>query len=561
MQFSAQRSAAFLAVLIAVSPPGNTPVAAQQANTRVDSLFAFATPSTPGCAVAAIKDGQVIYARGYGLADIEHQVFITPQTPFYMASVSKQFAAGAINLLVLDGKLSLDDDVRKFVPELPEFGAPITIRHLVTHTSGLRDYFGLFSLAGYPGDYPISNRDFLDMMRRQRALNFDTGSQYSYTNSGYVLLSIIVERVSGKSLRDFSAERFFTPLGMRSTQFRDQHNSLVPNRALAYRRDAGGQYVHAVPYFDVVGDGGLYSTVEDVARWEANFLEPKVGGAEWLTLEGMRGHLNDGTTIPYGAGLIHGMFRGDSIIEHGGSLGGYNINLLRFPARRFSVAVLCNDNTRPSAQLARGVADVFIGDMLAPATLTAVTPSSSPAAARSAAGGGSIAAFTGTWFSPATNLVLRGVADQGRLYLVEANGSRRELASIGVGRFLITTSNMTAVFSRRADSLRLERDGDAAQVFVRVNASMNALSSYAGSYSSDEVRTTLTVTPGDSALILHTERGDSLRLTGAFTDAFSGPLFVRFLRGDDGTVTAMEVSAGSRARNIRFRAESVTPCT
>lgn len=552
MGFPPRRSVTLFTVLVAASPIGLTPVAAQPANARVDSLFSFATPTTPGCAVAAIKDGQLLFARGYGLADIEHQVAISRQTPFYMASTSKQFAAGAINLLALDGKLSLDDDVRKFVPELPQFGAPITVRHLLTHTSGLRDYFGLFGMAGYPSDYPITNGAFLEMMRRQRTLNFPTGTQYSYSNSGYVLLSIIVERASGQSLRDFSAERFFTPLGMRSTQFRDQHNQLVPNRALAYGRNARGEYVHAVPYFDVVGDGGLYSTVEDIARWEANFLEPKVGGVEWLRLEQMRGRLNDGTMIAYGAGLVHGKFRGDSIIEHGGSLGGYNINLLRFPARRMSVAVLCNDNTRSASQLSRGVAEIFLGDVLAPVSATAATPTASSPPATTSTDGNTLAKFTGTWFSPSTNLVRRVVADQGRLYFERAPGSRSELASVGVSRFVIMTMNTTAIFSRRADSLRLEQDGAPAQLFVRVTPPTKALSAYAGSYRSAELRATMTVTPRDSIIMLRTESGDSLRLTGVFVDGFSGALFVRFLRGAGGTVTAMEVSAGDRARNVRF---------
>jgi len=550
MRPPALRSAALLAALVAASA-SNAPVAAQQANARVDSLFSFATTATPGCAVAAIQNGQLRYAHGYGLADLEHQVAITPRTPFYMASVSKQFTAGAINLLVLDGKLSLDDDIRKFVPELPDFGAPITIRHLLTHTSGIRDYFGLFAMAGYPRDYPISNAGFLDMMRRQRGLNFPPGSQYSYTNSGYVLLSIIVERASGKSLRDFAAERLFNPLGMESTQFRDQHNMLVPNRALAYGR-TGGQYMHAVPYFDVIGDGGLYSTVEDVAHWEANFLEPHVGGAEWLRLERMRGRLIDGTTIAYGAGLAYGTFRGDSIIEHGGSLGGYNTNILRFPARRFSVVVLCNDNTRPSPQLARGVADVFLGDVLAPVAATAATPSASPPPAQAASDGKTLAAFTGIWFSPSTYLVRRVVADQGRLYYERAPGNRSELAPVGVGRFAIMTTNITAVFSARIDSLRLEQDGAVTQVLARVKPPLMALGPYAGTYSSAELRATLTVIPRDSSLLLRTESGDSLRVTGVFADGFNGAYFVRFLRGAGGKVTAMEVSAGDRARNVRF---------
>ncbi|AHG88902.1 beta-lactamase [Gemmatirosa kalamazoonensis] len=527
-------------------------VAAQPVDARVDSIFAFATPSTPGCAVAAARSGEVLFARGYGTADLEHDVPITRSTPFYLASVSKQFTAAAIDLLVLDGKLSLDDDVRKYVPELPSYGAPITLRHLMTHTSGLRDYLALFSLRGLD-DHPITIAEFLETVAKQRALNFPTGEQYSYSNTGYVLLSIVVQRVSGKSLRDFARERIFGPLGMTSTQFRDRHDQLVKDRALAYARAAGGGYRLAVPYFDVVGDGGLFSTVEDLARWEGNFWDPRVGGAEWLTLEAMRGRLRDGTTIAYGAGLQHGVYRGEPIVEHGGSLGGYNTHLLRMPARRFSVAVLCNDNAKSASVLARQVADVFLPDLVAadrPAVAAAPTVVA-PASAES------VDRYAGAFFNDRTMTVRSISARGGKLYYLRGPTDSVELAPLGAGRFQLTGTPSAVALSRAADTLRLEIPGAPPSAYGRVApVRTRDWRKYTGTYASDELGVTWRVDPpggADSAIVLRSALGDSARAVPAFDDAFrAGGLFLRFARDRHGRVTDMLVSAGERARNVRF---------
>lgn len=533
-----------LVALLAMGSP--VTLLAQSPAARVDSIFAFATATTPGCAVAAIRNGAVEYAKGYGMADLEHDVAITPQTPFYMASVSKQFAAGAVNLLVLDGKLSLDDDVRNIIPELPEYGATITLRHLMHHTSGLRDYLTLFSLAGLT-DYTITNADFLEMVGRQRSLSFRPGEQYSYSNTGYVLLSIVVERVAGQSLRTFAQERIFAPLGMTSTQFRDHHNMLIKGRALAYAPSRTGGYTLSVPHFDVVGDGGLYSTVEDLARWEANFLEPRVGGSEWLTLEGQLGRLNSGVAITYGAGLTHGTYRGETTVEHGGALGGYNIGLLRFPARRFSVAVLCNGNMVPSGLLTRRVADVFLGDVLAPVAPVAQ-------AAASSASVEMLAPYKGSFFDDRAMAMREVVVEDGRLYYSRGPTNRSELVPIGGTRFQMAGTPTVAVFSARGDTLRLETAEVTAVVLRRVrDVSRRDLRAYAGSYESSELRVSWVVSAGDSTLTVRPARGSSMRLDPAFEDAFRSPnVFARFIRDEKGEIVAMDVSAGERARNVRF---------
>lgn len=551
MPSDSPRRRAFLA--LALLPA--VPLAAQAPTSaaRIDSIFSFASASSPGCAVATARDGKVLFARGYGMADLEHSVPITPESAFYLASVSKQFTAAAIHLLALDGKLSLDDDVRKHVAEFPDYGKPITIRHLIHHTAGLRDYLSLFFVAGI-GDFPISNADFLAMMLRQRGLNFPTGTQYSYSNSNYVLLSIIVERVSGKSLRAFAAERIFQPLGMSATVFRDDNSMLIPQRALAYRGLPGSGWAHSVPGFHVVGDGGLFSSVLDLARWESNFWDPRVGGAPWLALTGARGKLDDGRLLAYGAGLGYEVYRGDSVVSHGGGYGGYNTYLMRLPRRRFSVAVLCNSALRPAGQLAQRVVDVFLGDSLAPATAAATTGNGSSTAAVTLSAA-ELAKYGGIFLNDDAVLLRRVVVENGKLLYRRGPGNESELKPVGGNRFEMVGANLVATFSARADSLRLEVPGEPPTLLVRVKDSgLPPLASYAGTYLSSDLGTTYTVAVADSALTFKSERATGRdRLNAVFADGFSNGFYLaRFTRDARGRVTGMTLSAGERARHIRF---------
>ena len=546
MPYHVRRLAALAGVLgLTVAPR----LGAQVPAARVDSIFAFAGDTTPGCAVSAMRDGAVLYAKGYGIADFEHNAPITPETVFYLASVSKQFTAAAINLLALDGKLSLDDDVRKYVPELPVYQRPITIRQLVHHTSGLRDYLELFDMAGLD-DYPITNADFLAMMGRQRALNFAPGEAYSYSNSGYVLLTIVVERITGKPIRVFAEERIFKPLGMTSTVFRDRHTMLIRNLATAYGRAPGGPWNIAVPYFDVVGDGGLMSSVSDLARWESNWWQPRIGGAEWLMLEKERGRLRDGTLLSYGAGLGHGVYRGDSVVAHGGGFGGYNTYLMRFPARRFSVAVLCNAALVPSSQLAQRVADVFLGDVLAAATTNGAGPA---APARIALDPTRLASYTGTYFNAGAVLVRRLVADSGRLYYSRGPGNRSELIPVAEGKFQMAGTEVVVTIPEGKGTVQLDIPGDPPLVLSRVAPfAGGSLAGLGGSYYSSDLRTTVTVTTRGAALVVQPERGGPIIFTPVFADGFSAGFYFLQVVREDGRVTGFTLSGGERARHVRF---------
>lgn len=328
----------------------------------IDRIFSRFTPAGPGCAVAVYQDGQVRLAKGYGAANVEYAAPITPETPFITGSLSKQFTAAAIALLVEDKRIALGDDVRKYVPELPDYGKTITIDHLVHHTSGLRDWWELVGLAGLRFDDTYAVQDVLDMTARQRALNFDPGSQYLYSNTGYILLGVIVQRVTGKSLRAFADERIFKPLGMTHTHYQDDHTQPVPGRASAYSPVPAGGYAISVWNNDLVGQGGVMTTALDLARWDENFYAGTVGGPAFLARQLERGTLTGGTLLAYAFGVEIGEYRGLPTVEHSGSTGGYRSNLIRFPAQHTSVAALCNVTDAGAPALTHRVADVVLRD-------------------------------------------------------------------------------------------------------------------------------------------------------------------------------------------------------
>ena len=351
------------ALMMAAMLVTTEPAPAQEKKARaVDELFAdLSKPGSPGCALAAARDGKILYENGFGLANIEENVAITPQTVFDIGSTSKQFTAASILLLERHGKLSVQDDIRKYIPEIPDYGHKITILNLLNHTSGIRDYLTLFQLAGVNIDGVTTDDDALAVIARQKALNFEPGSDWLYSNSGFFLLSVIVKRVSGKTLREFAAENIFAPLQMNQTVYRDEHTQLVANRALAYDpKEAGGGFMLDVSYFEQTGDGAVHTSVEDLLRWDENFYSGKVGGKAFLAEIQEPGKLNNGKTLDYAKGLLVGKYRGLHFVEHGGSWGGYRAQLLRFPEQHFSVACLCNFADSDPEARARQVADLFL---------------------------------------------------------------------------------------------------------------------------------------------------------------------------------------------------------
>ena len=363
-----------LAATVSAQAPASPSLARQ-----VDEIFSAFTTDGPGCAVAVYQNGNTVLAKGYGLANLEYGVPITSATPFIVGSVSKQFTAAAIALLVEEQKIALADDVRKYVPELTDYGTPITIDHLVHHTSGLRDWWELVSIAGLRFDDTYAVQDVLDMTARQHGLNFMPGDRYVYSNTGYIVLGLVVQRVTGKSLREFAADRIFRPLQMADSHYQDDHTQPVRGRAYAYSPTAGGGYAINVWNNDLVGQGGVMTTVLDLAKWDANFDSGAVGGPGFLKRQLERGTLNSGTKLTYAFGVGVETYRGADVIEHSGSTGGYRAVLSRFPKQRTSIAVLCNVSNANPVTLAHRVADYLLRDSFT-APVPAVTSTNGVAA-------------------------------------------------------------------------------------------------------------------------------------------------------------------------------------
>ena len=396
------RSLVFGALVVVMSARATAAQSLDAATVRrIDSVFARFSPETPGCAAGVYANGRVVFAKGYGSSNIEYGVPITPQTPFIMGSVSKQFTAAAIALLVQDGRIRLDDDVRKYVPELPDYGKKITIDELVHHTSGLRDFWSLVDASGMRPDDGYTVADVVKLASRQRHLNFDPGAEYNYSNTGYVLLGVIVQRASGKSLREFAAERIFQPLGMTVSHFHDDHNQPVRGRAIAYSPVNGGGWKINVWNNDIVGQGGLMTTLEELQRWDENFYTGRVGGPTLLSRQLERGVLNDGKQIAYAFGLEIGDYRGLPMVEHSGSTGGYRTDITRFPEQHTSFVTMCNVSNADAVGLAHRMADAVLGSRFtkpaAAANVRAAGQTTSPPVALTSA---DRAAMTGRFYSP-----------------------------------------------------------------------------------------------------------------------------------------------------------------
>ena len=364
--FEDRETGSYVLVLDRIEPAATTPAG------RIDQLFAaWDRPGSPGAAVAVARGGEVLYQHGYGFAQLEYEVPITPETVFHVASVSKQFTAFAVTLLADRGALSLDDDVRKHVPELPDFGHTITIRHLIHHTSGLRDQWNLLALAGWRLDDVITRDQIFRLVTRQRELNFPPGERYLYCNTGYTLLAEIVARVTGRSFPAWTAEHVFQPLGMRRTHVHDDHRMVVPGRAYSYGTDPDSGYRKSVLSYANAGATSLFTTVGDLVRWMRNFETRVVGGPRVIEQMYARGVLTGGDTIDYAHGLGHGTYRGLRTIGHGGADAGFRSSVLRFPDQDLSVAVLSNFASFNASQLAQQVAEVYLEDVMEPETVAA----------------------------------------------------------------------------------------------------------------------------------------------------------------------------------------------
>jgi CubicO group peptidase (beta-lactamase class C family) len=501
--------AALLAASLLAASPGAEEVA------RI--FAAYQHSNTPGCAAGVEVPGRDIWTGAYGMADLEHSVANTPATVFEAGSVSKQFTAAAVLLLVERGQVSLDDDIRKYFPEIPAYERPVTVRHLLNHTSGLRDWGEIEAIAGWPRTTrEYTHAHVLEIINRQRSLNYAPGEAWSYTNSGYNLAAVLVERVSGTTLQAYCYKEFFEPLGMMSTQWRDDFRRIVPNRAIAYRK-RGPEWRQDMPFEDVYGNGGLLTTVGDLLKWNHNLATGKLHPALFEMMQ-KPGSLSNGHSIGYGLGFFLHDFQGLAEVGHSGSTAGYQTWLGRIPSKGFSVAVICNAASANATDYAHQIARLYLG-----------LPNPQPPVAPED-------------FKPG---LYRNVRDRVTVNVERANGA-------------VTLSGQPAKVSVRflGDKMMVFNPTYGEDVWERVEPWTPAdLSAFAGVYASDEAETVLRVVFENGNLVIHRRPDTSLALKPADHDGFESPLgSVHFLRDARGKVVALSLGTG-RVWDLRFTRE------
>jgi CubicO group peptidase (beta-lactamase class C family) len=530
-------------------------VSAEQSK-KVDEIFAkWDRTDSPGCALSVMQGGKILYKRAYGMANLDYDVILTTDTPFHVASISKQFTAAAIVLLEQDGKLSFDDEVRKYIPELPDFGAKITIRNLLHHTSGLRDQWDLLELAGWRYSLDlITNEDVMSVVVRQKALNFPPGSEYSYSNTGFTLLGEIVKRVSGKSLREFTTERIFVPLGMTKTHFRDDHAEVIKHQAYGYSHDKG-RWELSVTNFDTVGATSLFTTVEDLALWDENFYTQKVGGPKFTETMLTHDPLTNGEKNSYAFGLVAEKYRGLDAVDHSGADAGYRSDILRFPAQHFSVACLCNAGDSGPSNLTQKVTDVLLAAELkepeaaAKAKAAFITPQQDQLSAKA-----------GFYFEEKSRLLRKLVVKDGALGW-DVGDEVIPLHAMTNDKFQIGEYPAEMDFSAGKGgllSMQMGTPGEKMRQFEQLAAFTlpdKQRAEYVGNYRSAEIDPVYRIVEENGKLVLKRLKHDPVALTAVAPDLFQAEIgAIQFQRDAKKNLVGMKISTG-RIRDLDFAKE------
>lgn len=478
---------------------------------RIDAIMKpWTGTATPGCAVAVVQKGKITHARGYGMADLERRVPITPTTLFDIGSTSKQFTAANILMLAAEGKLKLDDDIRTYLPELPALTKkPVTIRHLLHHNGGLRDYEAMHGARGKRIQDVTTSRETVEVLARQRGVDFEPGAKFAYSNTGYFLLAQIAERADKRPFREQVQARIFKPVGMTTSLIFDDHQRIIPGRALGYAPGEQSGWRFDTSQWEQTGDGSVITSVLDLAKWDAHFYDPKIGGGKaLLDAQLERGKLADGTQLDYAAGLFHGTYRGQPTVAHGGGWAGYRAELVRFPAQKTSVIVLCNAASSHPGRLAREIADVVLDKQLGPKP--APPPPPTPAVTLTPA---ELDAWVGRYREKTTGEVI-AIRRDGANLVVEGGGVHRleatskQVFRLGQSPFRL---ELAGTAPKRTASLRGPRE----EHFVEVTpyaASAAELTELAGRYWSPELAVLWTIRIEKGAAVIDTASATGLAL-------------------------------------------------
>jgi CubicO group peptidase (beta-lactamase class C family) len=516
----------------------------------------------PGCAVGVIKDGKLVYKRGFGMANLDYDVPNTPATLFNLASASKPFTAMSVALLAQQGKLSLDDDIRKYIPEIPKYDETVTIRHLLYHTSGIREYQALIFFAGHSPDNALSDKTILNMLARQKNLSFKPGAKHQYSNSNYHLLGIIVGRASGKSLRAYADENIFKPLGMKNTMFFDNRFEVVKNRAAGYRVAPDKSIRARASLFDLVGGGGVLTTVEDLYLWEQNFYEPKVGNKELIQLLTAPGTLNNGEKVSYGFGLFHNEYKGLPVIKHSGNMTGFRAQIVSFPEQKFTVIVLCNNMAILPHIIVEKLADIYLeGRLKADAPSRKMVAENLPPAI--ALTEKEALRYAGIYAHAESGKVFKLSLKDGKLINSGIFKNEVPVTVISENRLLVVEDNgmaeLNPVFNQSGtiSEIRILNKNGKPDVFVPVKPPLDSpqqLSEYAGTYYSDEFDANYKLTLKGNNLILQIGENFEAPLSAAYADFFTaanGQINLSFTRDNQGKIAGFVFNSALDERDVK----------
>jgi CubicO group peptidase (beta-lactamase class C family) len=523
---------------------------------KINALFKqWDKPGSPGCAIGIVRNDSLIFAKGYGMANLEYGILNTPKTLFHMASVSKQFTAYAIVLLAKQGKLNLDDDIRKYLPWFPNLGITITIRNLLNHTSGVRDQWQLLATAGTRLDDVITQEQIIKILGKQQALNFKPGEKFMYSNSGFTLLAEIVKTVSGKSLRRFTDSVIFKPLGMMATHIHDDYTEIEPGRSYSYDRKDSTHYSNAILSYSVAGATSLFSNVEDLAKWEMNFYQYKVGSKQDIETLTTKGRLNDGTVNDYAMGISNDLYKGNKRYSHNGADAGYRTNVIIFPDLKIGVIVLSNLGDINVSGKANELADLFVKDKTATAAKAAQKPKTGKAAAEDLP---FLKKMPGDYITPEGTILSLELKNDSLFYHVGADAYllikdsvrtycmfyapevKFKFSADNSNAFAVTTPGDKLYFSRYAKTV-IKDD--------------QALQPYTGTYYSPELDCNYQIVLKDHQLYLTNAKYDDQKLTFAGSnDLLNDNWWMNHLvvtRNSKNAVTGFEVNSG-RVMHLKF---------
>jgi CubicO group peptidase (beta-lactamase class C family) len=502
---------------------------AQQKNTQtstvtekqIDAVFEnWKDPKKPGLAVSIVKDGETVYAKGFGSANLEYDIPITPKTIFHAASLSKQFTAFAVLLLEADGKLSLQDDIRTYIPEVPDFGKTITLEHLASHSSGLRDQWRLLNIAGYRLDDVITTEHILKLVAKQKELNFNPGDDDSYSNTGFTLLAEVVARVSGQSFADFTQERIFKPLQMKHTQFYDDHQKIVKNRAYSYSKTDDGYKKRTLSYA-TVGPTSLFITAEDFTLWAQNFENLTVGSSSIIEKLNTRPKLNDGKEGGFALGQITGTYQGIKVFVHSGSDAGYKAYFVRVPDHHLSVAILANLSSIDPIEQAFGIVNLYLSDHFEeqkPRDIFKPDPSTFISLSTS-----QLQKFEGDYWEPIEGYKRKIYVKNDTLMYFRSKESESKLVPVGPNRFkmLGDSEDVTVVFNTNKNK------EPQLQFYVNDRPPLQMLAytpvklkGYTGTFYSEELSTFYSFLLKDNKLIAEHPRLDAIEFLPIQKDVF-----------------------------------------